>query len=740
MSIQLHCTLVLFAFLAELVSWLDQFLGVSVLIKRSPLVALCAIALAGLAGCQTAPIRLVDQDRAELPATGNSPSGSTADSAIFAANGIRYLAKGDETLALKLFSAAIKLSPERSDFHFLSGLTYHLKFLKGGNYDMRDSAEVGYRLAARFSPGDPEPWIQLGRLHLDANLPDVAVDDFAVAIEKQPRNADALQGLITAAYLVGDLKLALWGVRELEDNRGDPKVVNRMKSVFFTLAGQREQAATARQAYGAALARGSADASAEGATFDKRLLQIQALVEGQQWLRKPDVASTRLMETQTQDTRGSDVTLSQTPAVETPPPEAPGPNGPRSAGAGERVKPWTECLSAPAAAAAGSAFGFSAGPTGGFGGGGLGGGFGGGGFGGGGFGGGGSGTQGEETAQLNAVPAPCVGDPQPKMAVIDVVMLRTEDEISRGYGINLLQGLTGFFSRNATTTRSSGGQGNTTTIDFRGFGGASSLGSGAGALAYSLNIANATNNRNEVLARPSLLAIDRMPSTFFSGTTVSIPVSGGAGSFGQLVDKPIGVSMSITPTILDDENLLLAVKVVRSFVEIPLVGIVGAAVSASRNSVTANVSAKFGQTIVISGLTERELLRGDSGVPVLKDIPGVQYLFDKYTSVDFFRTVMVMITPRKPVADSTDIREVYKEQAEKRSGQSTTKKYAFHWRIEEFDKALARSAPNLDQVLETLSTNRLYLGLKDKDLIDTNWAAKSKLERMLHDLAQTILH
>ena len=190
-------------------------------VKKSLLAVFVAIALPSLAGCQALPNRFLDIEQATSPLQDSVASDSGSDSAVFASNGIRFLAKGDETLALKLFSAAIKLSPERSEFHLLSGLAYHLKFLKGGNYDMRDSAEVGYRLAAKFSPGDPEPWIQLGRLHLDANLPDAAIDDFAFAIEKQPKNPEALQGLITAAYLTGDLKLALWGVRELEENKGD---------------------------------------------------------------------------------------------------------------------------------------------------------------------------------------------------------------------------------------------------------------------------------------------------------------------------------------------------------------------------------------------------------------------------------------------------------------------------------------------------------------------------------------
>jgi len=307
-------------------------------------------------------------------------------------------------------------------------------------------------------------------------------------------------------------------------------------------------------------------------------------------------------------------------------------------------------------------------------------------------------------------------------------MLRTEDEITRSYGVNLLQGLTGLFSNSRIRT-----SGVDAVIDTRGIGGAASSATIA-PLIYSLNIANATNNRNEVIARPSLLAIDRTPSTFFSGTTLSIAVGGAAGSVNQLIDKPIGVSLSITPTIIDDENILLAIKVARSFVQIPAVGVSGAAVSTSRNSVSANITAKFGQTIILSGLTERELMRSDSGVPVLKDIPGVQYMFDKTTSVDFFRTVMVMITPRKPVTDSSDIDGVKNEKKERALGISPTKKYQFHWRVEEYENILNKYAPNLDSVLDTLETNKLYQGFKSKDLIDTNWSTMPKMQQLLQDL------
>lgn len=350
---------------------------------------------------------------------------------------------------------------------------------------------------------------------------------------------------------------------------------------------------------------------------------------------------------------------------------------------------------------------------------------------------------GEETSSLSALPAPCEGDGQPRMAVIDAVLLRTEDQVSRSFGVNLLQGLTGFFVHFRSATSNADGSTSVSKTRFSGIGSsaAPTVGTSAAPLFYALNIANATNNRNEVIARPSLLAIDRMPSTFFSGTTVSIAISGNAGSTSTLVDKQIGVSFSITPTIIDRDNVMLSVKAVRSFIEPPAAGTSGVALSTSRNSVTANLTAKFGETVILSGLTERELIRSESGVPVLKDIPGVQYMFSNDSSTDFFRTVMIMITPRKPVTSDADMAAVEREkELRKTSGKSARKTYAFYWRIEEYEKVLSKYAPNLDATIETLENNELYRSFKSKDLVDTNWATKSRMDVLLHDISQVLWH
>jgi type II secretory pathway component GspD/PulD (secretin) len=324
------------------------------------------------------------------------------------------------------------------------------------------------------------------------------------------------------------------------------------------------------------------------------------------------------------------------------------------------------------------------------------------------------------------------------MSVIDVVILRTEDQIVNSYGLNVLNGLNYFFGAFRNSNNSNGSV-TTLNTDFSGIGGVGSSSNGASALSYSLNIANSTNNRNEVLARPSLIALDRLPSTFFSGDSISIPISANAGGVSQLVDKQIGVSLSVTPTFIDDETLILSLKAVRSFAELPLVGTSGAALSVSKNSVTANVIARYGETIILSGLNERELIRGDSGIPILKEIPGLQYLFSQNISTDYFRTVAIMVTPRKPISNETDRALAMKERTES-EGQSRTKKYSFHWRIEEYEKYLSKAAPNFDAAIDGLYTNNLYNSFKSRDLIDTNWARKPKLEQFLHNLGEVLWH
>jgi hypothetical protein len=656
--------------------------------------------------------------------TASAPKGASSgiDTVKLAEEGLKYLRDGDYDKSRRLFNAAIKFSPNNSNYHLFVALAYHLEFLRTGSPEAYDEALTGYGVAARLAPTDANPVIHMGQLYIDAKDYEGAAAAYAAGLEKLPKNPEILYGLAASSYLTGDVKTALWSAQELDDQAWNPPKVQRLRAILYAAVGETRRAREYRDAYAKYLQSGSTPddmvIDAEDLPgLDRRLTELGDNLARGAWLHQPGaapilqrtnftVASAAIPADKSSDASSSAKPASdQAAAAKTAPPAA--------VATTKAPQAWYDCDPATAGGARPTLPG--AGTA--------------------------SGTV-DETAYIAALPAPCVGAPPPRMAVIDAVLLRTEDEIDKSYGLNLLQGLTGFFGY-ASTNVIQGATKTLTRSTLYGVGGAAATGvSAPSPLNYSLNIANALDSRNEVLARPTLLAVDRVPSTFFSGSTESIAVGGGAvGSIATLVDRQIGVSFSITPTFIDDDHMLLTVKAVRSFIEPPTAGTTGVALETSRNAVTASLVTTFGDTVVLSGLTERELVRTSSGVPILKDIPAAQYAFATKSSTDFFRTIMIMITVRKPVTNLADVKEVRAEQAEReRTGLSPVKKYAFFWRIEEFDKFISKYAPNLDSALDTLDTNQLYKNFKSKDLIDTNWASKPKLQVLVHDLYDALYH
>jgi type II secretory pathway component GspD/PulD (secretin) len=55
-----------------------------------------------------------------------------------------------------------------------------------------------------------------------------------------------------------------------------------------------------------------------------------------------------------------------------------------------------------------------------------------------------------------------------------------------------------------------------------------------------------------------------------------------------------------------------------------------------------------GQTLILSGLSQRESRSVESGVPILRSIPVLKYLFSQTTTVQSDTAVVILLTPRDP--------------------------------------------------------------------------------------------
>ena len=162
-------------------------------------------------------------------------------------------------------------------------------------------------------------------------------------------------------------------------------------------------------------------------------------------------------------------------------------------------------------------------------------------------------------------------------------------------------------------------------------------------LSYNLNIWNDGMNKAEVLARPSLLAVESQTSQFYSGAVLHVQLNSN-NSDGSLVDVPVGINLSITPTFLDNETIKIKVHADRSFIESRSEKLGFSAFSqTSKTSVDATAVMKFGETLILSGLSENETTKAKSGVPFLQSIPIIQSLFSNKTEQEMKKSVMILI-------------------------------------------------------------------------------------------------
>ncbi len=339
----------------------------------------------------------------------------------------------------------------------------------------------------------------------------------------------------------------------------------------------------------------------------------------------------------------------------------------------------------------------------------------------------------DETMPMPSLPSPCKGHAMPQMAIIDVVILRTNELSTSSTGINLLENLAVTIQQSANKTSKSIDNDVYTSVSTL----SRSVGLGtsaSGAIAYSLNIANVSGQNTEVVSRPSLQVLDRQPAQFFSGSKISIGLAGGVNGNSTLNEVNVGLSLSVTPTFIDENQLLLNVKAVHTFFE-PVTGTstFTQSLQTSRNMVAAATKIRVNETLVLSGLTERELMTGSSGVPILKDIPGVQYLFSKNTVQNFNKTVLILITPRRIMAyDETleKVKELQKsDKLEPKLVQETRQRAL---------KELGGRWPNLYRAIRNMSRSERAFGVRANDIELEDWNRPQRIQKILQDAVNSL--
>ncbi len=313
--------------------------------------------------------------------------------------------------------------------------------------------------------------------------------------------------------------------------------------------------------------------------------------------------------------------------------------------------------------------------------------------------------------------------PLPKMALIDVVIIRSEERIATSKGVNLLNGLTATLGgttidyNQALTSGTAAAKTRATTLTYN-----PTLSIAA---TYSLNILNDNNDHNEVMARPRLVAMDGEESEFFTGAVFHVELTGAAGSEGSVEDVPVGIKLGVTPNFINDETVQLNINAERAFIESrsEQVGFNNFS-QTTKTTVNANVVMQFGDTLILSGLSEKEEENLRDGVPILQDIPGIQYFFSDEDTLEFQKSVLILVTPRKARYTYEDGTQKVDPNQAKETPQPSLDE--LNSRVDYF-----KPADNLDAVFHHLKDYKFYREFRTGDVKLETWYTKYGLERRI---------
>ena len=174
--------------------------------------------------------------------------------------------------------------------------------------------------------------------------------------------------------------------------------------------------------------------------------------------------------------------------------------------------------------------------------------------------------------------------------------------------------------------------------------------------------------------------------------------------------------MAILPKLLKNGRLILKVVAERTFLTAPNTTSITFAqrIDTSKTKVSATVNMKFGETIILSGLSEKETIYSRDGVPGLQEVPVLQYGFSREDNTNFQKSVLILLTPRRPA---------YSHQST--TSKSATEQSSSNMNI--LNELRSRYSdwffpyPNWASVFNHMQKNSLYREFRTGDVELENW-------------------
>lgn len=154
---------------------------------------------------------------------------------------------------------------------------------------------------------------------------------------------------------------------------------------------------------------------------------------------------------------------------------------------------------------------------------------------------------------------------------------------------------------------------------------------------------NALQEDNEVniLSSPSITTLDNEMAYTENGQSIPYTTLDDSGET-KVEYKDAVLRLEIVPHIIDSDYLRMKILLINDTV---IASAAGGNPSIRTSSTETTLICRNKETVVISGLVKRQGLEGETGVPGLKDVPLLGWLFKSETKGEDSQEVLIFITP-----------------------------------------------------------------------------------------------
>jgi type IV pilus assembly protein PilQ len=174
----------------------------------------------------------------------------------------------------------------------------------------------------------------------------------------------------------------------------------------------------------------------------------------------------------------------------------------------------------------------------------------------------------------------------------------------------------------------------------------------------------------KIISRPSVVTLNNVESMIESANIIRVRTQPATvGEAGSVIEIRAGIILTVTPQVSADGFVLLRIAVKSSTLDFGRV--VENIPQENTREAKANVLVRDGETVVIGGILRDESSTSDSGIPYLKDIPVLGWLFKKSSWQKDFQELVVFITPRIIEAGSENLpsaEQLWREQLKQTQG------------------------------------------------------------------------